>query len=70
MSDEKIYWVENEQGGYAEKYTFEEACEIAKTSSIESSCLMMVKHQTGYVPARIYYCGHIYEQVEKGKNES
>jgi hypothetical protein len=67
---EKCYWVENDRGGYAEKYTFEEACQIAEQDSIEDSSIMMVKHNTGYVPTRIYYCGHIYEQVEKGKNES
>lgn len=70
MSKEKLYYVESDQGGYAGEYAFDEACEIAKTASIEGSCLMMVKHQTGYVPARIYYCGHIYEQVEKDKDES
>jgi len=68
--DEECYFVENESGGYASLYTFESACKIAEEDSIERSCMMMVRHKTGYVPARIYYCGHIYEQLEKGKDES
>ncbi len=66
----KLYWVTSEQGGYPELFTFEDACQIAEQDSVQDSSLMIVRHKTGYVPTRIYYCGHIYEQVEKGKNES
>lgn len=69
MTD-KLYWVANEKGGYPELFTFEEACKIAEQGSIENSSFEYVRHKTGYVPTRIYYCGHVYEQVEKGKNES
>lgn len=71
MTTNKTYWVEDHRtGGYSERFTFEEACQIAAQDSVEYSSLMIVRHDTGYVPTRIYYCGHIYEQIEKGKNES
>ncbi len=66
----KFYWVENAKGGYSEKFTFEEACQIAETDSIEDGTPMFVIHETGYVPTRIYYYGHVYEQVNKGDDES
>lgn len=66
----KCYWVERDSGGYSEPYTFEDACQIAEEDSVENSSFMFVRHNTGYVPTRIYYCGHIYEQLEKGKDES
>jgi hypothetical protein len=60
MTDYKQFSVNTNTGGYAELYTFEEACEIAYSDSIERSCVMMVTHETEYVPRRIYHSGHVY----------
>ena len=60
------YFVEGVSGGgYQDLFTFEEACKVAAQDSIDSSCLMMVRHQFGYIPVVIYHSGHIYKPLDQ-----
>jgi hypothetical protein len=64
MSDKKFF-VETNVGGYAETYTYEDAWVLACEDSIERSCVMMVRHETEYVPRVIFHSGNAYILQER-----
>lgn len=64
MDDE--YYVENATGGgFGNSFTFDDACKTAEQLSIDSSCLMMVRHRFGYIPVVIYHSGTIYKPLDQ-----
>ena len=59
MDDEKKYYVANEEGGYAETFTLEDAIELAKNDSIELGGMFHVS-EVYHPPVIIFYDGHKY----------
>ena len=52
-----IWWVEGEGGGYAAKFTLDEALEIAKQDSIDYGCYMSVRRDLHQRPSVIFHTG-------------
>lgn len=59
----EVFYVENDTIDHKGLFTFEKACEIANKDSIEFSVQMNVRHRYEYPARRIYWCGHMYEEV-------